>query len=226
MSLVPRTRWQTLLNLDAIRARNKPREAPKAPEKAPFFLPSLNGHPSASAAVDQVTGKPADNDTPDALTLAAERDRILRVDPSALTGESKFTTLLRDTEHPERFVDHLKTLSPSSADMEIRSLREGDEMVNFVEALTRRLKTRRDWELGMAWMSVFLKVHGGVVMEEGEGESKEVGVWGAEDGEGNWREELRQALERWRQVQAGEQKRLSDRVGFCLGVAEFLRSGR
>lgn len=224
MSLVPRTRWQTLLNLDAIRARNKPREAPKAPEKAPFFLPSLNGNPSASAAVDPLTGKPAEVDAPDALTLAAERDRILRVDPSALTGESKFTTLLRDTEHPEKFVDHLKTLSPSSADMEIRSLHEGEEMVNFVEALTGRLKTRRDWELGMAWMSVFLKVHGGVVMEEGE--EQEVGVWGAEDGEGDWRERLREALERWKSVQAGEQKRLSDRVGFCLGVAEFLRSGR
>lgn len=97
-------------------------------------------------------------------------------------------------------------------------------MVNFVDALTQRLKTRRDWELGMTWMSVFLKVHGGVVMEEGD--EGEVGVWGQEDGDEDWREELRQALERWREVQRGEQKRLSERVGFCLGVAEFLRSGR
>lgn len=41
LSAMPRTRWQTLLNLDIIRERNKPVEAPKAPEKAPFFLPSL-----------------------------------------------------------------------------------------------------------------------------------------------------------------------------------------
>ena len=41
LSLMPRSRWQTLLNLDIIRARNKPKEAPKAPEQAPFFLPTV-----------------------------------------------------------------------------------------------------------------------------------------------------------------------------------------
>ena len=41
LSLVPKVRWQTLLHLDLIRQRNKPTEAPKAPEKAPFFLPSV-----------------------------------------------------------------------------------------------------------------------------------------------------------------------------------------
>lgn len=42
LSLVPKSRWQTLLHLDLIKQRNKPKEAPKAPEKAPFFLPSTN----------------------------------------------------------------------------------------------------------------------------------------------------------------------------------------
>ena len=41
LSLVPKSRWQTLLHLDLIKQRNKPKEAPKAPEKAPFFLPSV-----------------------------------------------------------------------------------------------------------------------------------------------------------------------------------------
>ena len=40
---LPRARWQTLLNLDIIAARNKPKEPPKAPERAPFFLPTLPG---------------------------------------------------------------------------------------------------------------------------------------------------------------------------------------
>lgn len=40
LSLVPKSRWQTLLHLDLIKERNKPAEAPKLPEKAPFFLPS------------------------------------------------------------------------------------------------------------------------------------------------------------------------------------------
>ena len=43
LTLLPRTRWQTLLNLEVIQRRNKPKEPPKPPEKAPFFLPTLPG---------------------------------------------------------------------------------------------------------------------------------------------------------------------------------------
>lgn len=43
LSLLPRSRWQTLLNLDTIKARNKPKEPPKAPAAAPFFLPTVQG---------------------------------------------------------------------------------------------------------------------------------------------------------------------------------------
>ena len=43
LTLLPRARWQTLLNLEVIQQRNKPKEAPKPPEKAPFFLPTLPG---------------------------------------------------------------------------------------------------------------------------------------------------------------------------------------
>lgn len=43
LSLMPRSKWQTLLNLETIKQRNKPKEAPKAPERAPFFLPTLPG---------------------------------------------------------------------------------------------------------------------------------------------------------------------------------------
>ncbi len=34
---------QTLANLDNIKKRNRPAEAPTAPEEAPFFLPTLPG---------------------------------------------------------------------------------------------------------------------------------------------------------------------------------------
>ncbi len=43
LSSLPKSRWQTLLNIETIKKRNKPKEAPKAPEKAPFFLPTLPG---------------------------------------------------------------------------------------------------------------------------------------------------------------------------------------
>jgi len=41
LSLVANSRWQNLLNIDLVKKRNKPREAPKAPKAAPFFLPTL-----------------------------------------------------------------------------------------------------------------------------------------------------------------------------------------
>ncbi|KAF7806839.1 WD repeat-containing protein 36 [Senna tora] len=41
LSLLPKSQWQSLINLDIIKARNKPIEPPKKPEKAPFFLPSV-----------------------------------------------------------------------------------------------------------------------------------------------------------------------------------------
>ena len=43
LTLLPRSRWQTLLNLEVIQQRNKPKEPPKPIEKAPFFLPTLPG---------------------------------------------------------------------------------------------------------------------------------------------------------------------------------------
>ena len=48
LSLLPKSQWQSLVNLDIIKMRNKPIEPPKKPEKAPFFLPTL---PSLSGEV-------------------------------------------------------------------------------------------------------------------------------------------------------------------------------
>jgi U3 small nucleolar RNA-associated protein 21 len=59
LSLVPKSRWQTLLHLDLIKQRNKPKEAPKVPEKAPFFLTAVGGQSqekSASGETELDTG--------------------------------------------------------------------------------------------------------------------------------------------------------------------------
>ena len=202
LSLVPKSRWQTLLHLDTIRQRNKPLEPPKAPEKAPFFLPSLEkGEPNTSLtsanSADQMF-----------QVTPAERSRISKVDPTS--AASPFTRTLitaTTTDDYKPFISHLSTLSPSATDIEIRSL-NAEELVPFVHALTYGLKQRRDFELMQAWMAVFLRVHG-----EDIGGSLEFGG-------------LRGALEEWREEQTREGKRLGDLVGFCGGVVGFLRSGR
>lgn len=221
LSLVPKARWQTLLHLPTIKARNKPSEPPKAPEKAPFFLPSLSnpGQP-ATNGIQQAPETNKNNDS----TLT----RISRPSFSSST-RSQFTILLHDfatssssipssqPPNPEPVLTHLSTLSPSATDVEIRSLANLHEMTSFIRALTLRLRQKRDYELVQTWMSVFLRAHAGEIVaaqgkEEGEGQDEMQG--------------LRAALHEWREEQGREGKRLGELVGYCSGVLAWLRSAR
>ena len=196
LSLVPKSRWQTLLHLDTIRQRNKPKEPPKAPEKAPFFLPSLGNAKSPLS-----TAQPASEFAP---ITPSDRSRISKMSQT----NSTFTTLLHsaaDTDDYDNFLSHLSILPPSAADIEIRSLTP-NEMIPFVNSLTFRLRQRRDYELVQAWMAVFLRLHGDVIVAGDPG--------------------LKEALMEWRAIQTQEQARLAALVGYCGGVLEFLRSGR
>ncbi|KAI1083398.1 WD domain-containing protein [Whalleya microplaca] len=200
LSLVPRSRWQTLLHLDLIKQRNKPKEAPKAPEKAPFFLPSTTGDPASSNVV--VKTKTEESQA---------RSRITRSDRSRM--EQAFTSKLQAgaiSGNYNQFMDHLKTLSPAAADLELRSLVLGEdddsnELLHFIRALTSRLVARRDYELTQAWMTVFLRLHFDEILES---------------------DTLMKALEEWKRHQADECGRLDNLVGYCSGVVNFLRSPR
>ena len=201
LSLVPRSRWQTLLHLDTIRQRNKPKEPPKPPEKAPFFLPS-----SLDKTNTQLTPQPPTEANQTQITLA-ERSRIAKMDRTSTA--TAFTTTLHAASRQgdyDPFLEHLKSLSPSAADIEIRSL-QSDELALFVAALTHRLRQKRDYELVQAWMAVFLKCHGeSIVGDEGG--------------------RLRRGLHEWRMEQGREGARVAELVGFCGGVVGFLRSAR
>ncbi|UPK96127.1 hypothetical protein LCI18_007062 [Fusarium solani-melongenae] len=200
LSLVPKSRWQTLLHLDLIKERNKPKEAPKAPEKAPFFLPSTIGKENILAPNQQTE---AEDDGKSRVTKV-EKARFEEVLSSKLQAGAATGTY-------DEFIEHLKSLSPSSADLELRSLSIGDgsegsnELLHFIRALTARLKARRDYELTQAWMTVFLRLHFDVVMES---------------------EDLLAALSEWKEYQEKECSRLDGLVGYCSGVVTFLRNPR
>ncbi|KAK4151100.1 Utp21 specific WD40 associated putative domain-containing protein [Chaetomidium leptoderma] len=200
LSLVPKSRWQTLLHIDLIKARNKPKEAPKAPEKAPFFLPSVGAAnslvPAAETREDEAGG-----------SRLTQFDRTTR-NQQALT--SKLLVCGASGDYTD-FLEHLKSLPPSAADLELRSLSIGDgddasnELLHFIHALTSRLVARRDYELTQAWMTVFLRLHFDLVMAN---------------------ESLLEALGEWKEFQGRERERLDDLVGYCGGVVGFLRSPR
>lgn len=204
LSLVPKSRWQTLLHLDVIRARNKPQEAPKAPEKAPFFLPSLGQNQVAGA---------------DSTTLVAlDQEPASRISSSTLasrstvaTATNEFTRLLAQAMQTSQYaplLSYLSSLPPSAADIAIRTLDSTEpcvELRTFIEALTARLKERRDYELVQAWMSVFLRLHGDTIVKS---------------------EELVDELKKWQEEAKKERERVGGLVGYSVGVVGWVRSVR
>lgn len=208
LSLVPQSRWQTLLHLDTIRQRNKPLEPPKQPEKAPFFL-------SSSLSNNKLPGDPLESTS----ATPAEKSRITRLQAGqSTTSESQFTALLHtfasspDVEpDPSPLISYLSTLSPSSSDLAIRTLYPY-ELSPFVRALMAQLRRRKDYELVNTWMNVFLRVHGDSIQQE--------------ENDGNKTGALKTEVSKWAEAVKEEEERLGDLMGYCRGVVEFLRGSR
>lgn len=201
LSLLPQSRWQTLLNMETIRQRNKPIQPPQKPKAAPFFL----GSAMVSGSTDDQQMKPPSDPTHDSFA-EAEKSRISRLS-SLQPVKSVISTHLETfavNRQTDDLVSHLSHLSPSAADLELRSLTM-QEMPRFVQALTAHLRQRRDYELVNTWMAVFLKLHAEFLS----------GV-----------EELRSAVLEFQKAMNVEEARLSKSVGWARGVVEFLRSSR
>ncbi|GKZ39454.1 hypothetical protein AbraIFM66950_000334 [Aspergillus brasiliensis] len=213
LSVVPKSKWQTLLQLNLIKERNKPKDPPKAPQKAPFFLP---------AAGEQKVSDSEPNTSTEGIV--AERSRIAKLysskDTFGLTSRH-FTDLLYSgyvSGDFGPFVEHLKGMPPAKADLEIRSLdpqtRDGySELSAFVTALSSRLGLRKDFELVNTWMAVFLRIHADIVAECSGTHADDQNA-------------LKSALTGWSQALQREAQRLAGLVGYCRGVVGFLRSTR
>ncbi|PYI01276.1 snoRNA binding protein [Aspergillus sclerotiicarbonarius CBS 121057] len=213
LSVVPKSKWQTLLQLNLIKERNKPKDPPKAPQKAPFFLPAAPEKASPDGDVKTLT-----------QGAVAERSRIARMHSSKSTADiatTRFTSLLHSgyvSGDFSPFVEHLKAMPPAKADLEIRSLdpqlREGySELSAFVTALSTCLGLKRDFELVNAWMAVFLRIHADTVAECSSSDTDEDSA-------------LKAALSEWSRALQREAQRLAGLVGYCRGVVGFLRSTR
>ncbi|KAJ3049083.1 hypothetical protein HK097_009887 [Rhizophlyctis rosea] len=157
LSSLPKSRWQNLLSLDAIRKRNKPVEPPKAPEKAPFFLATLPGVDPKFVA------------NKDAMDIDDGNDsRVLRM--GEMNPETEFVRRLRSGNESgdySQFFEYAQTLGPAAMDFEIRSMSLENEMSDFrsfVKALQQRLEERVDFEVVEAYLNAFLKIHGDVLV--------------------------------------------------------------
>ncbi|XP_077863349.1 WD repeat-containing protein 36-like, partial [Saccoglossus kowalevskii] len=150
LSLLPHSRWKNLTNLELIKKRNKPKEPPKVAKSAPFFLPTIPGLTPQFKQPD----------------VDAEKKVMSHViDFAGLQAESEFIQLIKENIEMNNFesiLGKLKELSPSSIDIEIRSLSpigggSIEHMLQFLQFLQHMLESNQDFELAQAYIAIFLK---------------------------------------------------------------------
>ncbi|GAA5832443.1 hypothetical protein JCM3766R1_003075 [Sporobolomyces carnicolor] len=204
LSLMPRSKWQTLLNLETIKQRNKPKEAPKAPERAPFFLPTL---PGTDARFDFGAATATSKDGGGAGLVEDGKKRKLDYSLGNSIETDFVRRLLAEKESGtyQSFFEYLKALSPSALDLEIRSLTTLPHLARFLDALLARLRSHRDFEATETFLAVFLRVHGDVLVEN------------PEDG-------IRDRMLAIQREQKREAERLIDLTHYNLGTLAFLRN--
>lgn len=194
LSLLPRSRWQTLLNFEVIQQRNKPKEPPKEPEKAPFFLPTLPGVDTRFTVQEQQKRE-----------AEKSNKETKRLQKAAAASESTFHKKLAASDPDgdyEDFFAYAKTLSPAAVDLELRSLVTLDDFSMFLAALTSRLKSHRDFEAVQTYQSVFLSMHGDVIVANSE---------------------LQREVETLQAVQRKESEKLLELLASSMGTLSFVR---
>lgn len=212
LSLGPREKYNTLLHLDIIKQRNKPKEAPKRPEKAPFFL-SLSGEAVGDrASVAENENKDGSSSGPsngNAMDESGSKLHKLKSEGN-VSFESLFTKLLREgneTNDYSNFLRYLVDASPSTTDLEIRSLNSFpplNEMANFVNALCQGLRNNDNYDLYQAIFSLYVKNHGDVIHNFKDDE------------------DLQDALQHWSELNDNSKDRMDELVKYSSAVINFL----
>ncbi|KAJ2162414.1 rRNA-processing protein utp21 [Coemansia sp. RSA 552] len=158
LSSLPRSKWQTLLNLTTIKKRNEPEKAPRVPEQAPFFLPTVSG-------VEHRFDLGAGDSAAEGASEAGPQSKII----SVAASESTLARILYGAQETMSFgvvFDYLKELNPSAIDVEIRTLPVDEDLralKAFIRATTAQLQSKRDFELAQAYLQVFLNVFADVI---------------------------------------------------------------
>lgn len=150
------SRWQNLLNLDLIKKRNKPKEPPKAPKAAPFFLPTI-----ASLNNIQFDVRPENDE---------HSKFVVPISFVNLTDFGKLLNASIENSNFEAVIEKLKSCGPSMTDFEIKSLSPDnggstEVMLQFMKCIEFMLKSNKDFELAEAYLGVFLKTHSLIIAQ-------------------------------------------------------------
>uniref|UniRef100_A0A8D3DVJ7 Small-subunit processome Utp21 domain-containing protein n=1 Tax=Scophthalmus maximus TaxID=52904 RepID=A0A8D3DVJ7_SCOMX len=143
LSLLPKSRWKSLLYLDDIKKKNKPVAPPLAPPAAPFFLPTLPGltprftSPTATEQETQVQHLVS------ILCKCFNKNSLPAVNCPVLL---------------------LKDFGPSAVSVELTCLTsEGGGasslLLAFIHMIEHMLASGRDFDLAHSYLALFLKLH-------------------------------------------------------------------
>lgn len=156
------SRWQNLLNLDICKRRNKPKQPPKQPKQAPFFLPTVAGL-EMKFDLNQLDLNGDENDS----HIAA----VAHIENLTVFGRLLKATIA--TDNFDEAVNKLVSMNVSGIDFEIKSLSPigGGNipiMLQFMKMIMKMLQSRLNYELAQSYLSVFLREHGELVVENQE----------------------------------------------------------
>lgn len=147
------SRWQTLLNLEVIKQRNKPKVPLKREKNAPFFLPTLVGLEMKFDLSEAKQG--------------SDSKVIVRDNFNNFTAFGKLLSESVDNDFTIPIAFFMK-LGPSMTDIEIKSI-DVDSVGSiqlldkFMKMLIVMLKMNTNFEVIQTYLAVFLKVHGMVI---------------------------------------------------------------
>ncbi|KAJ1024816.1 hypothetical protein NDA16_002856 [Ustilago loliicola] len=236
LSTMPRARWMTLINLDTIKQRNKPKAAPTKPEakRAPFFLPqTVSGvdfkfDPSASSSTDA--------EGEDGVEKGGKSNIFSSGGISLKTEFQERLAAAAEKDDANGFFLYLETLSTLQLDAEIRGLTVTEDLVAFLSMLLKRLKQHRDFEAVQALLATLLKVHTDLILitfnpedgQDGEEDDQDEDMEDEEDdGFGGVDEEevkrLKSVIKKLIRAQVAENNRFNGLLDHCLGTLAFLR---
>lgn len=158
-SSAPMSRVHSLVHLETIKARNKPKNPASAPEPAPFLLPTITGlEPQFAAPVDEEDHEDAESSS-----------RVLRT--SGIRSETVFMRALRTAAKSGDFSDTysvLEEMSPSAMDFEIQALTTEADLLLFLKFLGEAASSCWRFDLLQAMLHVFLRVHGDSIVRSDE----------------------------------------------------------
>ena len=146
IDLMPASRWLHLLNIDHIKKRSKPDEAPRAPKTVSFFLGSV-----ATLGEDQ------NQEDENVKSKVIDRSKFV------LESLSEFATSLKNCNHDQAF-QLLLVMGPSNIDLEIRNLDPDvggskEAMLQFLVMIKKIVGSRMHCEVAQGYLALFMKRH-------------------------------------------------------------------